>query len=67
MAINLFFKYALRSVGGNIEYLATSSMEWVAPNSCLNKIDNMKNSYDDHVPSDDSDHHPTMMNEEPKE
>ena len=38
MAINLFFKYALRSVGGNIEYLATSSMEWVAPNSCLMKL-----------------------------
>ena len=31
-------------------------MELVAPNLCLYKIDNIENSYDDNVPSDDSDY-----------
>ena len=52
----LLLKYALRSVGGNIEKLAAPPMELVAPNLCLYKIDNIENSYDDNVPSDDSDY-----------
>ena len=30
-------------------------MELVPPNLCLYEIDNIENSYDDNVPSDDSD------------
>ena len=48
-------KYPLRSVGGNIENLAAPPMELVPPNLCLYEIDNIENSYDDNVPSDDSD------------
>ena len=42
-------------MGGNIENLAAPPMELVPPNLCLYEIDNIENSYDDNVPSDDSD------------
>ena len=48
-------KYPLRSLGGNIENLAAPPLELVPPNLCLYEIDDIENSYDDNVPSDDSD------------
>ena len=42
-------------MGGNIENLAAPPLELVPPNLCLYEIDNIENSYDDNVPSDDSD------------
>ena len=55
MERNLFCRYALRSVGGDIENLPAPPKDWVAPNSFLYKNDNRENSDDDHLPSDDSD------------
>ena len=40
----MLLKYALRSVGGNIENRAAPPMELVAPNLCLYIIENIENS-----------------------